>query len=78
LTLTTSLAAIGASGTLLWWMRQQTGVLIVPIHLLVLFFVILLLAGWGVYLPVRRGRAMTVVLLSVPAVLVLQYSLAGC
>lgn len=74
-TLTTSLAAVGASGTLLWWMRQQTGVLIVPTHLLVLFFIILLLAGWGVYLPVRRGRALTVVLLSVLAVFALQYSL---
>jgi hypothetical protein len=74
-TLTTSLAAVGASGTLLWWMRQQTGVLIVPTYLLVLFFIILLLAGWGVYLPVRRGRALTVVLLSVLAVFALQYSL---
>jgi len=74
-TLTISLAAVGASGTLLWWMREQTGALVVPTHSLVLFFVILLLAGSGVHLPVRRGRAMTVLLLSVLAIFTLQYSL---
>jgi hypothetical protein len=74
-TLTTSLAAVGASGTLLWWMREPAGVLDVPTHLLVLFFVILLVIGLGVYLPVRRGGAVTVVLLSVLCIFALQYSL---
>ncbi len=73
--LATSLAAVGASGTLLWWMREPAGVLVVPTHLLVLFFVILLLISLGVYLPVRRGRAITVVFLAVLGIFALQYSL---
>ena len=74
-TLTTSLAAVGASGTLLWWMREQIGVLIVPTYQLLLFFVILLLISSAVYLPLRRGRAATVVILSLLGVFALQYSL---
>jgi hypothetical protein len=75
LALTTSLAAVGASGTLLWWMREPAGVLVVPTHLLVLFLVIILLISLGVYLPVRRGRGITVVLLAVLGIFALQYSL---
>src|SRR5260370_42268619 len=75
LALTTSLAAVGASGTLLWWMREPAGVLVVPTHLLVMFFVILLVISLGVYLPVRRVRAITVVLLSVLGIFGLQFSL---
>jgi hypothetical protein len=72
---TTSLAALGASGTLIWWMREPAGVLVVPTHLLVLFFVMVLLISLGVYLPVRRGRVITVILLSVVSIFALQYSL---
>ena len=74
-TLTASLAAIGASATLLWWLRVQIDVMAIPYSLLVLFFFILLLITLGVYLPVRRGRATTVVLLSVLGIFALQYSL---
>ena len=56
-------------------MRGQTGGLVVPTYFLVLFFVILLLMSSSVYLPMRRGRAITAVLLSALAIFTLQYSL---